>query len=413
MCFAFALTVAACSSESNDPNGGADAAAGGNAGTGAAGSGATGSGGAAGASGASAGGSSGSGGKGTGGAHGGAGGSATGGQGGQSSTAWLMTKGPKIVTSDGKPFHGRGANFHDTRSCNACAYQPANPDGLVKWADELTDNWHATFIRFLLESYGTADGRTQWKSLVDDPAYYKDIQTVVNHLTSKKGVYVMVTLFLDPSMIPDGQTHAEWPTDNTQPVYKMLAEAFVDNPQVLFGLMNEPHDDASENDELAAIFTKSIQTIRDVEKAHGTPQHIVVAQASQGYSRDLSYWVAHPLMVEGGTNIAYETHPYNHASDFDMLFVQPSKKIPVLIGEFGISDYQTLDEAKQLMQVAETNEIPYIAWNFHQRCPPNLLQDKGANMSYDGCGLSGAGTAYTWPITDWGQALKDRLAMPW
>jgi hypothetical protein len=343
----------------------------------------------------------------------GAAGNGVAGSGGKSSMAWLTTKGNKIVTSDGKPFHGRGANLHDTRSCNACTYSPPNPDGLVKWSDELIDNWHANFIRFLLEAYPSAGGRTQWKSLVDDPGYYKDIQTVVNHMTSKPGVYVMVTLFLDPSMVPDGQMHAEWPTDSTQPVYKMLAEAFVDNPQVLFGLMNEPHDDASQNDALAAIFTKSIQTIRDVEKAHGSPQHIVVAQATQGYARDLSYWVAHPLTVEGGTNIAYETHPYNHTSDFDMLFVQPSKKIPVIIGEFGISDYQTLDEAKQLMQTAEANEVPYIAWNFHQRCPPNLLQDMGGT-GYDGCGFNGAGTIYKWPpTTDWGQAVKDHLAQPW
>jgi hypothetical protein len=201
------------------------------------------------------------------------------------------------------------------------------------------------------------------------------------------------------------------------PTYAKLAEAFYNNPHVLFGLTNEPHDDPKNNPDLAAVFSKAIQTIRDVEKAHGTPQHIVVAQAAQGYARDLSYWVSNPLMVEGGVNIAYETHPYNHPPDFDALFVQPSKKIAVLIGEFGPAAdanfvYMTEADTKVLMTTAEANEVPYIAWNFHQRCPPNLLKDQGS-MGYDGCGFAGAGTIYTWPVTSWGQILKDHLAQPW
>jgi hypothetical protein len=328
------------------------------------------------------------------------------------SNAWLKVVGTKLVTGDGKPFHGRGANLHDTRSCNACTAMAPNPQGLNAWADELIDTWHANFIRFDLEAYADNGGyRVQWKSLLDDPGYYADIQTVVHHMTSKPGVYVMVTLFTDPSQVPDNSAqHSEWPTDTTQPVYQKLAEAFYNDPQVLFGLMNEPHDDASHNADLAAIFTKSIQTIRAVEQSHGTPAHIVVAQAAQGYARDLSYWVANPL----GANVAYETHPYNPQSDFDSLFVQPSKKIPVIIGEFGPATigstvYMTLADAQALMAVAETNEIPYIGWNFHQRCPPNMLNDTGGN-GYDGCGFVGAGTIYTWPPTAWGQAFKDRLA---
>lgn len=344
-------------------------------------------------------------------ASGGSGGASggSGGGGASSSSDWLTTKGNRIVKGDGSPFRGRGANLHDTRSCDACTGQPPNPKGLMAWSDELIDNWRANFIRFNLWAFPNDGGfRLQWKSLVDDPQYYADIQTVVNHMTSKPGVYVMVTLFLDPSMVPQGQPHAEWPTEKSLPVYQKLAEAFVDNPRVLFGLMNEPQDPASENAALADIFKKAIATIRGVESAKGSPQHIIVAQATQGWSRDLSYWLANPL----GANIAYEVHAYNPPADFDALIVQPSKTLPVLIGEFGYSQYQTIAQARQLMEVAEANEVPWIAWNFHQRCDPNLIQDKGG-AGYDGCGFKGAGTTYTWPITEWGQAVKDRLAIPW
>jgi hypothetical protein len=327
------------------------------------------------------------------------------------SAGWLSVVGNKIMTSNGKPFHGRGANLHDTRSCDACTSQPADIAGLNKWSDELIDRWHANFIRFDLEAYADSGGyRTQWQSLGVDAQYLADIKTTVNHMTSKPGVYVMVTLFQDPSQVQSG-AHDEWPTDATLPLYAKLAETFYDDPGVLFGLMNEPHDPATENANLAAIFTKAIQSIRDVEKKHSTPMHIIVAQAAQGYARDLSYWVANPLI---GSNIAYETHPYNHPVDFDMLFVQPAKSIPVIIGEFGPATigstvYMTEADTKVLMQVAETNEIPYVGWNFHQRCPPNMLQD----TAQDGCGMAGAGTTYTWPVTPWGQILKDRLAQPW
>ena len=32
-------------------------------------------------------------------------------------TPWLEVKGNRIRLPDGKPFHGRGVNIHDTRSC--------------------------------------------------------------------------------------------------------------------------------------------------------------------------------------------------------------------------------------------------------------------------------------------------------
>ncbi len=325
------------------------------------------------------------------------------------SSGWLHTSEDDILTENDELFHGRGANLHDTRSCDACSGLPPDPEGLMAWADELIDNWHANLIRFNLWSFADDGGfRVQWRSIVDDAEYYQDVQTVVNHMTSKPGVYVMVTLFLDPSMVPDGQKHGTWPTEDTLPVYEMLAEAFVNNPQVLFGLMNEPHDDESENAALANIFQKAIQTIRGVEDAHGTPQHIIVAQASQRWARDLSYWIEHPL----GENIAYEVHVYNPASDFDDLVVKPSAQLPMLIGEFGYHQYMTIADTKTLMQVAEENDVPWIAWNFHQRCDPNLLADEGGN-GYDGCGFEGAGTVYTWPTTEWGDAVKERLAMPW
>ena len=56
-----------------------------------------------------------------------------------------------------------------------------------------------------------------------------------------------------------------------------------------------------------------------------------------------------------------------------------------------------------LMQRARALEIPHLAWTFHQRCPPNLIQETAP-----GCGLN-----MQLRPTAWGTLFKDQLAIPW
>lgn len=322
---------------------------------------------------------------------------------------WLQVSGNQILNGDGTPFHGRGANLHDERSCEACSFMPANPDGLDRWSDELIDNWHANFIRFLLSAKAAPfnSSEAQWMNLVDDAQYLADIVQNVGHMASKPGVYIEVTLFADPTMKDNnGDFDSEWPSSlgDTNTRYTKLAEAFYDNPRVLFGLTNEPHGDSSHDAALAAVYQDAIAAIRAVEDAHGTPHHIVVVQAPEGYARDLSYFVAHPLT---GDQIAYEIHPYNPQTDFPSLVVTPSMTLPVIIGEYGPANMSDAD-IMALWQTAQQHGIPYLGWVFHMRCPPNMLQDTAS----DGCGLDAA-TGYDFPRTAWGDMLKAHLATPW
>lgn len=322
----------------------------------------------------------------------------------------LVVDGNRIEYADGTPFHGRGANLHDERSCSACSFAARNPMGLDRWSDELIDNWHANFIRFLLSAKAApynADEQ-QWQSLVDDAAYYADVQRNVAHMTAKPGVYVLVTLFADPSIKDNnGDYDSEWPSSlgDSNAVYTLLAEAFHDNPRVLFGLTNEPHTTPAHDAELAARYQAAIDAIRAVEDAHGSPHHIIVVQAPEGWARDLTYFVENPLP---GDQIAYEIHPYNPASDFDSLIVQPSMTLPIIIGEYGPAGGMTDADIMAMWTVAQSRGVPHIAWNFHQRCPPNLLQDTAP----DGCGLDAA-TGYAFPRTAWGDLLKTYLETPW
>jgi hypothetical protein len=219
----------------------------------------------------------------------------------------------------------------------------------------------------------------------------------------------MVSVWEDPLVKSHLDVYdAEWPADATLPLYTKLVDMFFDQPHVLFAFTNEPHGPADKNAELAKRYVKAIDTIRAAEAAHGSRKHIVVVQAPEGWARDLSYFVSNPL---AGENIAYEIHPYNPKSDFDKLIVQPSKTLPIIIGEYapisGIADMSNAD-VQEMWAVAKANHIPHIAWNFHMRCPPDMLQD----TAKDGCGLA-ASMGYTFPRTAWGNLFHDYLATPW
>ncbi len=313
---------------------------------------------------------------------------------------WLSVSGARIRLPDGTPFHGRGANLHDTRSCNACTWQAPNPGEVKRRIDELVDVWKANFIRLDLESYASAGGRVHWAGLLDDPGYLADIQEIVAHAASKPGVYVLLAQWISPTF-----TSLGWPTAATNAEWATLAEVFKDEPRVLFGLVNEPQSnfDGAQDAQVWTAMNAAVQAIRAVEDAAGTPHHVITVQGTRDWARVLDYYVAHPITAGGGDNVAYETHVYNPPSAFAALFETPARSLPVVIGEFGPQNMPEAD-AVTMMQRAEAAGVPYLAWTFHMRCPPNLLVDN----SNGGCG---AGMTLT--PTSWGSKLKAQLAQPW
>ncbi len=315
---------------------------------------------------------------------------------------WLTVVGNQIRTPDGLPWRGRGANLHDTRGCNACTWNAPNPAEVKRRVDELVEGWNANFIRLDLESYGSAGGRVHWQGVLDDPGYLADIQDIVAHATAKPGVYVLLSLWIDPSFTASG-----WPTPATNLVWARLAEVFKDEPGVLFGLVNEPQSNSNgaQDAQVWAAMDEAVQAIRDVETAAGTPPHVVAVQGTRSWARVLDYYLTHPITAGGGVNIAYETHVYDPSSTFAARFETPSETVPVIIGEFGpASGYMTEADTAELMARAEAHGVSYLAWTFHGRCPPNLLVDNSGG----GCGVGMPLTP-----TSWGQQLKTRLATPW
>lgn len=321
-------------------------------------------------------------------------------------SGWLRVEGNRILTADGRPFHGRGANLNDTRSCDSCSWEKPHVEEVQRRIDTLVDGWHANYIRLLLESYGEpgpGPGRVHYKSVLEDEAYFQDLMQIIGHVGKKRGVYVLVSLWHDPSLSPMG-----WPTERTRSVWKKLARALKDMPFVMFGLVNEPqkNDDGRLDGEVWTAMNETVAAIRSVEDP--AKKHIITVQGTREWARVLDYYVTHPITAGGGANIAYETHVYDAKKRFDELVVRPARKLPVVIGELGVIDDQNArmlpDDVVALMDLAEKLDIPWLAYTFHTNCPPNLLVDQQ--------GACQLGSSPLEPSA-WGRLVKERLARPW
>ena len=312
---------------------------------------------------------------------------------------WLRTQGNRILLPNGTRWHGRGANLHDTRGCDACTHGAPSVAEVNRRMDLLVDGWKANFIRLDLESYATPGGRVNWESFTTDPAALANIKSIVAHALTKPGLYVMLSLWIDPTF-----TNLGWPTADTAAAWRVLAAEFRDEPRVLFGLVNEPQSNFSgaQDAQVWNAMNSTVQAIRDLE-GNG-PHHLIAVQGTRAWSRVLDYYVTHPIAAGGGANVIYETHVYDPPSEFAALFENPARTLPVIIGEFGpASGFMTIAHSTELMQRARAAEVPHLAWTFHQRCPPNLIEETAP-----GCGIN-------MPLrpTTWGTAFKNALTVPW
>lgn len=310
-------------------------------------------------------------------------------------SAWLYTQANHIYLGN-KIWHGRGANLHDPRSCSACAGMP-NAQEVNRRMDELV-SWGANFIRLVLESSSLS------QTVLQDATYLSQIQSIVAHAAQKPGVYVLLSLWIDPTFTSMG-----WPSNpGTINEWKKLATTFAKEPRVLFGLVNEPQNnyDHALDSQVWTAMNDTVSAIRTAEQQAGGQSHIITVQGTGGWARFLDYYVTHPITAGGGKNVAYEVHVYDPQSTFAARFQNPSKTIPVVIGEFGPAQgYMTLSDCQALWTSAQQLEIPYLAWTFHMRCPPNLLVDN----SNGGCGVNMQLT----PTQGWGAPFKQQLSQPW
>lgn len=233
---------------------------------------------------------------------------------------WLSTSGNQILGPDGAVWVGRGANLHDTRSCGLTtdAGEPLadNPEGLAevkRRIDSLTE-WKANFLRLALES------RRAQNTYLNDANYRALVKEIVDYIGTKPGVYVLVSLWIEPSFDPKGA-----PTAATNAVLEQLAKDFYNYDYVMFGVSNEREEnfDGAQDAEVWAKMNAAVAAIRNAESALGPNRHLIAVQGTRDWARVLDYYVTHPITAGGGANVIYETHIYNAPGEYDALFVNP------------------------------------------------------------------------------------------
>lgn len=316
---------------------------------------------------------------------------------------WLYTKGGAIYVSQGggagTPWMGRGVNLDDVFLCgyDNTLWMTSPDQTLQQIVTGLVSGWKPTFVRVSLgmASYPTV---VSWLS---NPAQYKTPMTnVINAIGSHPGVYVLVTLRSDASMIGQDQVDGDpeatgIPSDSTttpdktkfptgtDATYVALVDTFAQAPFVLFGLTNEPGGNKQSNATLAAAMSHAVGVIRAEEDKLGVPHHLVSVQGN-GWTSDISFYAKTPLPYDG---VVYEVHGYPPATSS---YTYPN--IPVIIGEYG-----SLADSAAFYKDVEAKQIPNLAWDFepYSNCTPDLL-----NVTTSATNLS---------ATSWGQTVQSYL----
>jgi aryl-phospho-beta-D-glucosidase BglC (GH1 family) len=204
---------------------------------------------------------------------------------------------------------------------------------------------------------------------------------VIQSIGKHDGVYVLVALRSDASMIGQDEQHgdpeatgipsdstttpdkAKFPT-GTDAVYIALVNAFKNDKFVAFGLTNEPGGNLLSNAEIRASLDHAVATIRKEEDRLGVPHHLVSVQG-QGWTSDISFYADKPLSYD---NVVYEVHGYPPESKS-----YTYANIPVIIGEYGSLETSS---APAFFADLEKKQLSSLAWDFdpYSNCAPDLLE---------------------------------------
>ena len=314
--------------------------------------------------------------------------------------------GTQLVTLDGQPLRLIGVNRSGGEF--ACIHAWGIFEGPTDIASaELVRSWNANTVRIGLNEdcwLGINGVQPEYGG----EKYQQAVIDYVNTLTAD-GLYAIVDLHWSaPGSVRATALRPMPDADHSLEFWRSVATAFVDNPNVLFDLFNEPfgvdwdcwRDGCTiDGDPQTAPWPAvGMQTLIDTIRETGARQPILVG--GLWFANDLRQWRAHePRDPLKQLIVSFHAYPFNRCNEpscWDEEVAPLTESLPVLVSEFGTDWTPPYSDAMalELMDWADQRHIGYVAWAW------NTWGGHGDALL----------TSYTGQTTPWGAALKAHLA---
>jgi endoglucanase len=301
---------------------------------------------------------------------------------------------PPALHTDGNLICGPDGKFVKLKGVNVpCLEWSREGEHLMETLAVAYDQWHCIFVRLPLcqdcwfgRVPGMTDGGAKYRSIVDDTVAF----------AARRGCYILLS---DTGVWGDDTGRYRMPNGEAVPFWESLGARYGGNPAVLMGLYNEAHDvdwDTWLNGGVVELKPKpsragaqaeapqqatttyqavGFQKLYDVTRAAGAKENLIVI-GGLDWAYDLS-GVAGGKYAIKGTNVVYDAHVYKWKpeSSWNKAFLEPSKKLPVLVSEWG-GDDSAQDFVKKFSQLLKDSpHLGWAAWDMHPVATPTLIKD--------------------------------------
>jgi hypothetical protein len=307
--------------------------------------------------------------------------------GGRPAPQALHVDGRRLLRADGSEIWLQGVSVDSLQWTNT-------GDATVATVATAIEVWKANVIRLpMIETrwFGTdkdqGDGGVAYRQVIDQAV----------RTASSRGAYLIIDLHRFGA-----------PKDAHVAFWKACAEAYKDNPAVIFELFNEAHDISwevwkhggpvgggkrtdptvlAENAEPAVPeHSPGMQAL--VDAVRGTGARNLILAGGLDWSYDLTgITKGYALDDPHGNGVAYVTHVYPWKSGWQEKFIDASATYPVVMTEVGCDrtryDFIPPERfenpytwAPDMIACIQKNRIHWTAFSFHPRCGPPLLADQ-------------------------------------
>lgn len=245
----------------------------------------------------------------------------------------LATSGRHIVeAATGKPLLLRGVNISGMEYSSE-PYAGITPDEIR----HVIETWNCDIVRIPFV-----------QSRVMDPGYVDELKMLVRWLWKLGAFSILDLQWLTPtSGVPPE------PDLNSISCWDILTHAFIDEPHVIFDLLNEPHDIPVDR------WVDWAYLLADTVRAKDPERLIMVG------GLDWSYDLRGVHLELPG--VIYSTHVYPiKGKQWDECFGNRAREVPVFAGEFGGHD-EDIAWGKRLLDYFDARQMSWTAWSWRDK----------------------------------------------